>query len=436
MAEGIESVRQGRSKIVNESPPGGGLFISRKNPLSRVFEGGGDMGRFRWFWSAVFGVALGNYVPAGAQVVISQVYGGGGNAGAVYRNDFVELLNAGRDSVRLDGWSVQYAAAAGGTWQVTQLSGVVAPGYYYLVQEARGSGGTSDLPVPEAVGLIAMAAMSGKVALVGGMTALAGVCPADSAIADLVGYGSSSCFEGSGPAPSPGNTVAVFRRNGGQTDTDDNSADFVIGAPVPRNGQYPPLPVQLASFRATLAGPVVLLEWVTLSEVNNFGFYVQRADSEGVSPEDIPGAFVPGCGTTSVPHAYAWRDSSPAHRKLRYRLRQVDLDGTEHFSPDALVDASALAVRALAPMSPGGLQVWPNPFNPRAMIRFELPERSEVRLALRDVLGREILTLIDGFREAGPQVVVLEGGALSSGTYFGTLRTSGGVWVKRIVLVR
>ncbi len=393
------------------------------------------MRNIRWLWFAVGGGILYGTSPVASQVVISQVYGGGGNAGAVYRNDFVELLNAGRDSVRLDGWSVQYAAAAGGTWQVTQLSGVVAPGYYYLVQEGRGSGGSSDLPTPEAVGQIAMAATSGKVALVGATAALAG-CSADSAIVDLVGYGSASCFEGSGPAPSPGNTVGVFRRNGGQTDTDDNAADFVIGAPVPRNGQYPPLPVQLASFRATLAGPVILLEWVTLSEVNNFGFYIQRADSEGRSPVDIPGAFVPGNGTTSIPHAYAWRDSSPAHRNLWYRLRQVDLDGTEHFSPEAPVDASALAVLPPAPVSPEGLQVWPNPFNPRATIRFDLPERLEVRVAIRDVLGREILMLVDGFREAGSQSVELEGGALSSGTYFCTLRTIRGLTVKRIVLVR
>lgn len=393
------------------------------------------MRSFRWFWIAASGGILWNTDPAASQVVISQVYGGGGNAGAVYRNDFVELLNAGHDSVRLDGWSVQYASAAGGTWQVTQLSGVVAPGYYYLVQEARGSGGSADLPVPEAVGQIAMASTSGKVALVGGTIALAGVCPADSAIADLVGYGSASCFEGNGPAPSPGNTVAIFRRNGGQTDTDDNSADFVIGAPVPRNGQYPPLPVQLVSFRATLAGPVVLLEWVTLSEVNNFGFYVQRAVSEEGRPEDIPGAFVPGSGTTSAARAYAWRDSSPAPQKLRYRLRQVDLDGAEHFSPEVLVDASALAVRVLAPLGSEGLQIWPNPCNPRATIRFEVPERSDVRLVIRDVLGREVVTLVDGLREAGSQIVELEGGALSSGTYFCSLRTSVGFRVKRIVLV-
>jgi predicted extracellular nuclease len=73
-----------------------------------------------------------------SRVVISQVYGGGGNAGSTYRNDFFELFNAGDMAQSLNGWSVQYAASAGATWQVTNLSGSIQPGHYYLVQESQG----------------------------------------------------------------------------------------------------------------------------------------------------------------------------------------------------------------------------------------------------------------------------------------------------------
>ncbi len=371
-----------------------------------------------------------------SQVVISQVYGGGGNAGSVYRNDFIELLNAGRDSANVDGRSVQYAAAGGGTWQVTPLTGVVAPGHYYLIQEAQGSGGTTDLPSPDAVGLIAMAAASGKVALVEGTAALSGVCPAAQEILDLAGYGSAACFEGSGPAPSAGNTVAVTRKDGGRTDTQDNRADFTTAAPNPRNDEYPPLPVQLVSFVARLEAPVVRLEWTTLSEVNNFGFYIQRSEASAAAPTDIPGAFVAGNGTTSVPHAYSWSDPLPAHTLLLYRLRQVDLDGTEHFSPCSTVDASALGLPQTAPWESGRLQVWPNPFNPSATVEYALPARWEVRLAIRDILGREVRTLVTGFQEAGPHTVVLEGGALPTGTYFCTLNTPAGLLVRRVALIR
>ena len=90
-------------------------------------------------------------------VVISQVYGGGGNTGATYRNDFIELFNAGSAAVSLSGWSVQYASASGTSWQTTALGNVtLQPGQYYLVQEAAGTGGTTSLSNPDATGSIAL----------------------------------------------------------------------------------------------------------------------------------------------------------------------------------------------------------------------------------------------------------------------------------------
>jgi uncharacterized protein len=168
-------------------------------------------------------------------VVISQVYGGGGNAGATYKNDFVELLNTGDTAVTLNNWSVQYASSAGTTWQVTKLpaSVTLAAGQYYLVHEAAGSGGTDAL-TPDTAGTIAMSATAGKVALVNTTTALAGGKPVDNVV-DLVGFGATaSYFEGSGPTAPPSNTLAVLRKNSGCLDSNDNSSDFVTGAASPR----------------------------------------------------------------------------------------------------------------------------------------------------------------------------------------------------------
>ena len=99
-------------------------------------------------------------------VVISQVYPTGGNAGTVYKNDYIELFNLGSTPVDLTGWSVQYASATGTTWQTAALSGTLQPGQYFLVQEAAGTGGTTDLPTPDATGNIAMSGTAAKVALV------------------------------------------------------------------------------------------------------------------------------------------------------------------------------------------------------------------------------------------------------------------------------
>lgn len=173
-----------------------------------------------------------------AQVVISQVYGGGGNTGATLTNDFIELFNSGTSAISLTGWSVQYASASGSTWHITALSGTIQPGQYYLVQEAAGSGGTTPLPTPDVTGSIAMSLSSGKVALLNTTTVLSGTCP--TGIVDFVGYGSSAnCYEGSGPTPTINNTLSAFRINNGCTDTDDNAADFTTGTPNPHNTTSP-----------------------------------------------------------------------------------------------------------------------------------------------------------------------------------------------------
>lgn len=166
-------------------------------------------------------------------LVISQVYGGGGNSGATFRNDFIELFNPGGASVTLTGWSVQYASAAGTTWQVTALSGSIPPGGYYLVQEAQGTGGTTALPTPDATGTIAMGASAGKVALVSATTALSGTCPAG--VVDAVSFGTTASDCGAKTTATLSNATAAIRGDQGCAYTKDLSVDFSVGAPAPRN---------------------------------------------------------------------------------------------------------------------------------------------------------------------------------------------------------
>ncbi len=184
----------------------------------------------------MMGLLMGAGLKVGwGQVVISQVYGGGGNSGAPYTHDFVELFNRGEITVDLNGWSIQYASATGTSWSVTNLNGTIAPGQYYLIQLAGGSVG-SPLPTPDATGSSNLSATVGKVALIDNNTALTGSCPTSTGIIDFVGFGSTAnCYEGSGPTVAPSNTNAAIRIKKGCVDTDDNAADFVTGSPVPRN---------------------------------------------------------------------------------------------------------------------------------------------------------------------------------------------------------
>lgn len=193
-----------------------------------------------------------------ASVVISQLYGGGGNAGAPYTHDYVELFNRSGEAVSLAGMSIQYASATGtgnfgaNSGQLTALPDVMLqPGQYYLVQQAAGAGNGVPLPTPDLIDAqpIAMAAGAGKVALADGATSLgcnggSTACSPEqlARIIDLVGYGNANFFEGSGAAPTLNNTTSALRAGDGCTDTDNNAADFTAVAPAPRNTASPSNP--------------------------------------------------------------------------------------------------------------------------------------------------------------------------------------------------
>ncbi len=188
----------------------------------------------RFLFAAIaLAAGVGSPAIAASDVVISQIYGGGGNSGATLRNDFIELHNRSANPIDLTGWSVQYASATGTTWSRTLLTGSIAAGGYYLVQEAQGAGGTVALPTPDAIGTLAMSATAGKVALSNSGTALSGACPAG--MIDWIGFGTANCFEGSGAAAALTNTTASLRGASGCDDADNNAADFASGTPNPRN---------------------------------------------------------------------------------------------------------------------------------------------------------------------------------------------------------
>jgi predicted extracellular nuclease len=247
-------------------------------------------------------------------VVVSQVYGGGGNSGAPFANDFVELFNRGTVPASLAGWSVQYTSATGtgsfggNSSQLTPLPDVtLAPGGYLLVQEASGGTAGAPLPAPDVTDdtPINLAAGSGKVALVdttaplgcnGGSTP----CPPDALahVVDLVGYGDANFFEGPAAAPAAGNTTAVLRGAGGCAETDDNRADFTAVAPNPRTTASPHSPCPTGQpVVADCGGPLNTAEGTAATT------QVRASDADdrvvgiavgGVTPSPAPGSVTLG----------------------------------------------------------------------------------------------------------------------------------------------
>lgn len=157
--------------------------------------------------------AAGAFAQIANHVVISEVYGGGGNAGATFTNDFIELYNPTAAPISLAGWSVQYGSATGTTWQKTDLTGTIPAYGFFLVQEVAGTGGTTALPAPDVTGTLALAGGGGKVALVNNNALLTGACPAGAQIIDFVGFATNAnCNEGGTNTTAPSNTASVERK--------------------------------------------------------------------------------------------------------------------------------------------------------------------------------------------------------------------------------
>jgi hypothetical protein len=191
-----------------------------------------------------------------APVLISQVYGAGGNTGALLNADYVELYNRSDAAVNLSGWSVQYASASGTSWQAASLSGTLAAKKYYLVKLAGGSTGGA-LPTADATGTLNLSGTQGKVALRNTTTTFTGSTPiGQTGLQSFVGYGSANAYEGSGTAPAPSTTTSIFRAGGGSTSTGDNKTDFSAGSPNPRNSSFGSVVAPVITSPTTASGTV------------------------------------------------------------------------------------------------------------------------------------------------------------------------------------
>ena len=192
-----------------------------------------------------------------------------------------------------------------------------------------------------------------------------------------------------------------------------------------------PLPVELSSFSATIIGTSVKLKWMTSTEVNNYGFEIERKSISNSQTSELWSkiGFVEGSGNVNSPKTYSFTDNNLNSGKYAYRLKQIDNDGKYEYSGMVEIEINRPGKMELS-------QNFPNPFNPSTLIKFNLPEAGMVKLSVYNILGQEIRTLVDEYKESGAYQYKFDAGDLNSGIYIYKIESGSFVQTRKMTLVK
>lgn len=192
-----------------------------------------------------------------------------------------------------------------------------------------------------------------------------------------------------------------------------------------------PLPVEMTSFSAKINNNLAELNWETATEVNNYGFEVERKILKQVQNENWEKiGFVEGHGNSNSPKYYSFIDNSlNVSGEYSYRLKQIDIDGKFEYT-------DVVNIKLAAPNDFNLGQNYPNPFNPTTSISYSIPEDSQVEISIYDVLGKEVAVLENEYKSAGAYSKSFNASNLSSGLYFYTIRAGNYVSTKKMLLAK
>ena len=208
---------------------------------------------------------------------------------------------------------------------------------------------------------------------------------------------------------------------------------------VPVSMELMEVPVELTSFTAGSDADAVILRWNTATEKNNLGFEVQKKETVNQNSADNPDwkkiGFVAGNGTTAEPKIYSFKDENISNGTIQYRLKQVDLDGTVHFSDKIEIEINNI------PKEFALSQNYPNPFNPATSVRYDISVQSQVTLNIYDGLGRLVKSLVNGVKEPGRYTITWNGRnnnneTVSSGFYIYKLKAGNFSAIKKMLLLK
>jgi hypothetical protein len=198
-----------------------------------------------------------------------------------------------------------------------------------------------------------------------------------------------------------------------------------------------PLPITLSSFTAVKVsdGKQVQLHWTTISEVQNYGFEVQKSEGNTNNYTTIPNSFIAGHGTTTVTHSYTYTDVNASGQGY-YRLKQTDLSGEVHYTDGVSPNGVTAVTEKPLPTKFELQQNYPNPFNPTTTINYALPKQTHVKLEVYNVIGELVTTLVDENQAAGYYSRQFDASRMASGLYFYRFTSPEMTFLKKMVLLK
>jgi hypothetical protein len=229
-------------------------------------------------------------------------------------------------------------------------------------------------------------------------------------------------YDGNWIFPSP--TIIDYAANTVRINGINSFSDWTLGEPVA-------LPVELSSFTALVKNNFVILNWTTQTEVNNYGFEIERTSNVKGQMSDswTKIGFVNGNGNSNSPKSYSYEDKNVTAGKYSYRLKQIDNDGQIEYSKTIEVEFNGFNKFELS-------QNYPNPFNPATTIRFNIIEAGMVKLTLFNILGQELRTVLNEYKESGVHIPNFDAGDLDSGVYIYKLEAGAFVQTRKMTLLK
>ncbi len=385
-------------------------------------------------------------------IVISQIYtpGGGGGGGSIpFNHSYIELHNRGGAAVSLVGWSLQYSSSDASPWQMTPLGGLIQPGQYLLVQMGNTATGAPPIPTPDFIGTTFIVPAIGKVGLFP-TTNVADSCGRAQSVVDLLGYGIGACFEGSGLAQSMTPQMALFRKDQGCQDNDDNPTDFVRLTPLPRNSASPfvtcasvaPLGAAAATPNAVMAGNATLLTLaLTPGQHPTSASYVVQADLSalGLPSESMHDDGLDG-DVTAGDLVYSYMLDVPVSATGGTKTLPLGAcdDQNRCTADDAVIEVQATTDIPImgSPVAFALRGATPNPASGELSIQFSLVRPGPATLALIDVAGRTVASQDVGRMGPGEHAVRMGSARLAPGVYLVRLTQFGRSVGTRVVITR